>query len=132
MRAFVVNTIVTAIALAITIWLLPSMTISGDNRYLGIIIVAAVFGVVNGFIKPVVKLLSLPVTMLTLGLFSLVINGFMLLLTAAISSNFGATLKIDTFPPDFSLAALGWAIVAAVVLTVVRSVVDLVVPDGRR
>lgn len=132
MRAFVVNTIVTAIALAITIWLLPSMTISGDNRYLGIVIVAAVFGVVNGFIKPVVKLLSLPVTMLTLGLFSLVINGFMLLLTAAISSNFGATLKIDTFPPDFSLAALGWAIVAAVILTIVRSVVDLVVPDGRR
>ncbi len=132
MRAFVVSTVVTAIALAVTIWLLPSMSISGDNRVVAILIVAAVFGVVNGFIKPVVKLLSLPVTMLTLGLFSLVINGFMLLLTAAISSNFGATLKIDTFPPDFSLAALGWAIVGAIVLTVVRGVVDFAVPDRGR
>lgn len=131
MRTFVVSTVVTAIALAVTVLLLPSLSISGDNQVLALLVVAVVFGVVNGLIRPVVKLLSLPISIMTLGLFTFVINGFMLLLTAAISSNFGATLKIDTFPPDFSLGALWMAIVAAIVLTIVRALVDLVVPDRR-
>lgn len=131
MRSFIVSTIVTAIALAITVMVLPSVSITGDNQALALVVVAVVFGVVNGLIKPVVKLLSLPISLMTLGLFTFVINGFMLLLTAAISSNFGATLQIDTFPPDFSLGALWMAIVAAIVLTVVRGIVDFVTPDRR-
>lgn len=131
MRSFIVSTIVTAIALAITVMVLPSVSITGDNQALALVVVAVVFGVVNGLIKPVVKLLSLPISLMTLGLFTFVINGVMLLLTAAISSNFGATLKIDTFPPDLSLGALWMAIVAAVVLTVVRGIVDFVTPDRR-
>ncbi len=131
MRSFVVGTIVTAIALAVVVFVLPGVSITGDNQAVALVIVAVVFGVVNGLIKPVVKLLSLPINLMTLGLFTFVINGFMLLLTAAISSNFGATLKIDTFPPDFSLGALWMAIVAAIVLTIVRGLVDMVVPDRR-
>lgn len=131
MRSFIVSTIVTAIALAITVMVLPSVSITGDNQALALVVVSVVFGVVNGLIKPVVKLLSLPISLMTLGLFTFVINGVMLLLTAAISSNFGATLKIDTFPPDLSLGALWMAIVAAVVLTVVRGIVDFVTPDRR-
>ena len=131
MRGFLISTIVTAIALAVMIYILPSVSISGDNQLVAILIVAVVFGVVNGLIKPIVKLLSLPITLMTLGLFTFVINGVMLLLTAAISSNFGATLKLDTFPPDFSLGALWTAIVAAIVLTIVRAIVDMVTPDRR-
>lgn len=131
MRSFIVSTIVTAIALAITVMVLPSVSITGDNQVVALVVVAVVFGVVNGLIKPIVKLLSLPITLMTLGLFTFIINGAMLLLTAAISSNFGATLKLDTFPPDFSLGAVWTAIVAAIVLTVVRGIVDFVVPDRR-
>jgi putative membrane protein len=131
MRSFIVGTIVTAIALAITVMVLPSVSITGDNQAVALVVVAVVFGVVNGLIKPIVKLLSLPITLMTLGLFTFVINGAMLLLTAAISSNFGATLKLDTFPPDFSLGAVWTAIVAAIVLTVVRGIVDFVTPDRR-
>lgn len=131
MRGFLISTIVTAVALAIMIYILPTVSISGDNELVAILIVAVVFGVVNGLIKPIVKLLSLPITLMTLGLFTFVINGVMLLLTAAISSNFGATLKLDTFPPDFSLGALWTAIVAAVVLTIVRAIVDMLTPDRR-
>lgn len=131
MRGFLISTIVTAIALAVMIYVLPTVSISGDNEVVAILIVAVVFGVVNGLIKPIVKLLSLPITLMTLGLFTFVINGVMLLLTAAISSNFGATLKLDTFPPDFSLGALWTAIVAAVVLTIVRAIVDMLTPDRR-
>jgi putative membrane protein len=131
MRSFIVGTIVTAIALAITVMVLPSVSITGDNQAVALVVVAVVFGVVNGLIKPIVKLLSLPITLMTLGLFTFVINGAMLLLTAAISSNFGATLKLDTFPPDFSLGAVWTAIVAAIVLTIVRGIVDFVTPDRR-
>jgi putative membrane protein len=131
MRSFVVSTVVTAIALAVTVLILPGLSISGDNQVVALLVFAVVFGVVNALIRPVVKLLSLPINVMTLGLFTFVINGFMLLLAAAISSNFGATLKIDTFPPDFSLGALWTAILAAVVLTVVRAIVDMLTPDRR-
>ncbi|HYM83354.1 MAG TPA: phage holin family protein [Candidatus Dormibacteraeota bacterium] len=128
MREFVVSTIITAIALAIVIWLFPNITLTGENRYVALLVVAVVFGVVNGFIKPLVKALSFPVTLLTLGLFSLVINGLMLLLTAAISSDFGAKLTIDKFPPEMSIGALLTAMLAAIVLSIVRAIVDALTP----
>ncbi len=129
MRGFIISSIATAIALAILVYVLPSVSISGDNRIVAIVVVAVVFGIVNGFIKPVVRLLSFPITLMTLGLFTLVINGLMLLLTAAIASNLGVTMKVDTFPPDLSLGAFGTAVLAAIVLSVVRAVVDLVIHD---
>jgi putative membrane protein len=133
MRGFVVSTIVTAIAMGIMVYVLPSVSIIGDNQVVALVIVAVILGLVNGLIRPIVKLFSLPLTVMTLGLFTFVINGAMLLLTAAISSNFGASLQLDSYPPDFSLGVVWTAIVAAAVLTIVRAVVDFVVPDrGRR
>src|SRR5690242_21913497 len=80
MRHFIIGTIATAIAFAIVQWLLPQVNFDGTIPQL--IIVAIVFGVVNGIIKPVVKLLSFPITAMTLGLFSLVINAALFLLVA--------------------------------------------------
>ncbi len=131
MRAFVVNVIVTAIALAILVYVLPQVSIQGDSRVIGLLVVAVVIGVVNGFIKPAVKILSFPLTVMSLGLFSLVINGLMLLLVAWIVTDLkiGVTMKIDTFPPDLSIGAVGIAILAAIVLSIVRGIVDALTPD---
>ena len=101
--------------------------VGGDGPWqrLGIILVVAViFGLVNAFIKPVVQILSIPLYILTLGLFHIVINAFMLWLTAWITehtTHWG--LQIDQF---------WWtAIWAAIVLSLVSWVLSLIVRDAR-
>ena len=126
MLSFVIGVIVSAIALAVTTTVLPSITYGGETQTL--IIVALIFGVVNALIGPIVRLLSLPLRMMTFGLFGLVINGGLLLLTAWISESAGFTFQIDTFPPDLSLAAIGAAIVATIVMSIVTTILNLVLP----
>ncbi|WP_376100031.1 phage holin family protein [Roseomonas sp. CCTCC AB2023176] len=76
---FVARTLITAIAFLVAQALIPGIAIRGWGW---LIIAAVVFGLVNAFIRPVIFLLSLPLTVLTLGLFTLVINAMMLGLTA--------------------------------------------------
>ena len=72
-------------ALAIAAAIVPDVEITGG--FLSLLGVAAIFGIVNAVIGPVAHLLSLPVTMLTFGLFALVVNGALLALTAGLSDN---------------------------------------------
>ncbi|ONM47160.1 phage holin family protein [Nocardia donostiensis] len=82
--------------------------------------VAVVFTVVNALIKPIVKLLSLPLVIVTLGLFLLVINALMLWLTAWITEFTEYGLRIDGF----------WAaLIGAIIITVVNWVLGILVPD---
>lgn len=88
-----------------------------DGGVVGYLWVAALFGVVNVLIRPIVKLLTLPLTILTFGLFSIVINGIMLVIVDAVSDS----LDVDGF-----LAA----IVAAFAISILSSVMNkLVLPD---
>jgi len=82
----------------------------------GILIVALIFGVINALVKPIVKLLSLPVLILTLGLFTLVINALLLWLTASLSSN----LTVSGFWPAF------WG---AIIISLVSSLLSMFVSD---
>ena len=86
-------------------------------------------GLVNGLIKPIVKLFSLPLTMMTLGLFGIVINAALLLLIAWIADLVGITFTVGGFPPDFGLAAIGAALVGAIAMSIVGAIVGLVVHD---
>ncbi|WP_295697256.1 phage holin family protein [Lapillicoccus sp.] len=88
-----------------------------------IVLVALVFGLVNAVIKPVVKLFSLPLIWLTLGLFTLVVNALMLELTSWLAGNLGLGFHVDSF---FWSAVLG-----AVVVTIVSMVLNIVVPDRK-
>jgi len=73
--------------------------ISYSGSWLGLVGLALVFGIVNTFIKPVLKFFSFPVTFLTLGLFLLVINALMLLLTAWIADRVGIAFTVRGFVP---------------------------------
>ena len=98
MRGFLIGTAVTALAFAIVTRVLPQFVeLGGDLPQL--ILVALIFGVVNGVIKPIVKLFSLPITVMTLGLFSFVINAGMLLLVAWVSHElFDVPMSVGGFP----------------------------------
>ena len=77
MRSFIVRVIVNGLALAIACWILTGLDIStaGNSTVsiiLGYLFIGLIFGLVNAFVKPIVSLLSLPITILTLGLFTVV------------------------------------------------------------
>jgi len=128
MGAFVIRAAVTGFALWLVTHLVHGLSfVGGDTRLqrVGIIfVVAVVFGLVNAFIKPVVQILSIPLYILTLGLFHVVVNALMLWITAWITqhtTHWG--LAIDHF---------WWtAIWAAVVLSIVGWVLSLVVRTAR-
>ena len=80
MRSFVLSTAATAIAFALVTWLIPQY-ISYNGDLVGLLGLAVVFGVVNGLVKPIVRLLAIPLRVMTLGLIGFVINAAMLLLT---------------------------------------------------
>ena len=118
-RLLLTRLIINAAALWVAIELIPRAEF--DGRIVDLMLVALVFGVVNAFIRPVVKLLTLPVTVVTLGLFSFVVNGLMLLLTAQLSDS------LD-FRGGFVSQVLA-AVLATVVITVVSTVLSLLLSD---
>ena len=112
-----------AIALAIATWLLADITLNGSTtgkRILTLLVVAAIFGVVNLLVKPIVKLLSLPFIILTLGLLLFVINALMLMLTSWIAG------KLDV---PFHVEGFGTALLGALIITIVSWFLNAVLPD---
>ena len=92
---FVIRLLVNAAALWVATRLVPGVTFSGD--WLPFLGVAFVFGVVNAFIGPPAKILTFPLILVTLGLFSLVINGLMLWLTSSVSVGLGLGFHVAGF-----------------------------------
>ena len=120
---FVLKVVVDALALAVAAWLLTGIRVSGSTQEQAVtlIVVALIFGLVNAVIRPVVKLLSLPFIILTLGLLIFVINACMLLLTEWIADQLDLGFHVDGF----------WtAVLGAIVITIATWVIELVLPDG--
>ena len=122
---FLIWVVVNALALAVAIFLLDGIRLIGDStqdKLVTLVLVALIFGVVNAFVGPVVKLLSLPFIILTLGLLLLVINGLLLLLTSWISGQVGLGFRVDGF----------WtALLGAIIVSVAAWLLRIVLPDGK-
>jgi putative membrane protein len=114
---FVLRLIVNAVALWVATRLVPGVNYTGGwAPFLG---VALVFGFVNAFIRPVAKILAFPVILLTLGLFSLVINAFMLWLTSALAAPLGLEFHVSGF-----WAAFFGALVVSIVGTLLAMMLN--------
>lgn len=124
---FIIGTIATAITFAIVIYLLPQIDFGGD--IVSLIILAIIAGVVNGFIKPIIKIFSFPLTMMTFGLFGIIINAALLLLIAVVADAAGVDFTVGGFPPDFGLATIVAALIGGIAITIVGSIVNMVVHD---
>lgn len=94
---------------------------SVGDRLLVLLVVAAIFGVVNTIVKPVVKLFSLPLFILTLGLIIFVINALMLMLTSAICDGMDVPFHVDGF---------GAALLGGLVISMVSWLLSVLLPDG--
>lgn len=125
MKSFLIKTIANAVALAVAVWLLTDITLTGDStgdKTVTLLLVALIFGVVNVVVKPLAKLLSFPVIVLTLGLFALVINAFMLLLTSWVAD------KLDV---GFHVEGFGTAFLGGLIVALVSWGMEMVLPDGK-
>lgn len=108
-----INWLVTTVAILISAYLLPGVAI----RSLGAAIVTAlVLGLINAIVRPVLVFLTFPITILTLGLFLLVLNALMILLTSAIV-------------PGFFVSSFLWAFLFSLVFSTVSFVLHLIIPD---
>jgi putative membrane protein len=118
--------VVNALAVGVAIWLFDGITLRGastTDRVLTLVVVGGIFGVVSSVVKPVVKLLSFPFILLTLGLLLLVINALMLLLTSWIAGQLGLGFHVSGF----------WvAVFGSIVISLAGMVLNALVPDGDR
>src|SRR3954471_6577281 len=126
MKNLIIKLLANAVALAVASWVVGGITLQGattGRRILTLLIVAAIFGVVNAVVKPIAKLLSLPFIILTLGLLIFVINALMLMLTSAIAGGIGLGFHVDGF---------GTALLGCLFLMVATWLLELLLPDDRR
>ncbi len=130
MLDFVIRVVVNAVALIAAIAIVPGAAFTGD--WWKFVLVAAVFGIVNAYLRPIVKLLTLPLTLITFGLVGLIINTALVLLVAAISDNLKLGFTLAHWPPgkidvDVIIAAFLTSIVISIV-SALLALVRLVVP----
>jgi putative membrane protein len=88
----------TAAAIGIATWLIPGITLTDtepQNKVLATLAVAVIFGVVNAIVKPLFTFAAAPLVLLTLGLFLMVINGLLLLLTSWVAEQLGLGWRVD-------------------------------------
>ncbi|MCU1574385.1 MAG: putative rane protein of unknown function [Micrococcaceae bacterium] len=138
MFKFLVRILVNALALWIATLVLPGLDVTARSSAgselvqgqpelgtaLAFVFLGLIFGIVNALIRPIVRLLALPVTVLTLGLFAIVINAAMLWLTAWLSTFTPVRLTIDTF--------LWTAVLAAILISVVSMVANAITGVNRK
>jgi putative membrane protein len=133
MFEFAVRVLVNAIALIAAVKLVPNVEFRGD--WWQLLILAAVFGVVNAYIRPIVKLLSLPLTLVTFGLIGLVINTGMVLLAAWVADLFKVEFTLAGWPAGhFTIDVIVAAFLTSIVISVVSALMSLVrlaTPGGR-
>jgi putative membrane protein len=127
MRKFVAGTIVTAIAFYILTQFLPQY-VSYEGAPVGLLVIAAIFGVVNGMIGPVIKVAATPISLMTMGLIGFVINAGLLLLTALIADFAKFDLTVGGFPPTFGVEAVVAAVIGSIVLSLFSTIASMVVP----
>jgi len=124
MKIFVVKTIANAGALGVAVWLLDKITLTGDStgkKIVTLLIVALLFGLVNFLVKPIVKVLTFPLFILTLGLITLIVNALMLLLTSWLADKLDLSFHVEGF----------WtAVVGGLIISVVSWALHLALPDG--
>ena len=118
---FVIRLLISAFALWVAVQIVSGVTYQGEWSKL--LLVALVFGLLNALVRPLLLLLSCPMLILTLGLFTLVVNAFVLWLTSALSGSFGLGFHVSGF----------WAaFLGALVVSIVSVLVSVLLPDPQR
>jgi putative membrane protein len=120
----VVQLLINAAALYVAVFLVQNLDFdfAPEGAWWKFLLVAFIFGLVNTFLRPILRIFTLPITLMTLGLFLIVINALMLLLTGAISQELSLGLTVG----DFFAALLG-----AIVISIVGFALSMLIGTSR-
>ncbi|MFH1183422.1 MAG: phage holin family protein [Chloroflexota bacterium] len=121
MTKFILRWLINAVALFLAIRFVPGIEFGGG--WLGLLWLALIFGLVNAFLRPVLQLLTCPLILLTLGLFTVVINMILLRVTEWVGNAFGLGLTIDGWGPLF---------LGSLIISVVSIVLSLILKEELR
>jgi len=105
MRKWIINLLISAVVVYFAAWLLSGIHIGG---FVSAIFVALVLGFLNRFVKPILQILTIPITIITLGIFLIILNVLMIYLTA-------------WFVPGFSVDGFWWALFFAIIVSIFNS-----------
>ena len=117
-QGFITRTIIAGLGLLVAISIVPGLRYTGGT--VQFIILAVIFGLVNAVIRPILALLSCPLVLLTLGLFILIINAIMLLITQGLAQTIGI---------QFTVADFGAALLGAIVISIVSIIANMIFRD---
>lgn len=121
MTRFLLRWAINAAGLYAAIWIVPGINFFGD--WTGILWIALIFGLLNALVRPLLKFLTCPLIILTLGLFTIVVNTLMLMLTSSVGQSFGLAFMVDGF----------WsALLGSLVISLVSIVLSIFVRDELR
>lgn len=118
MTKFIIRWVINAVGLYAAVWVVPGIDYLGD--WTGLLWLALIIGLLNSLVRPLLKFLTCPLIILTLGLFTIVINTGMLLLTRTIGQSFGIGLAVDGF----------WsALLGSLVMSIVSIIMSVIFRD---
>ncbi|PNV68430.1 phage holin family protein [Enteroscipio rubneri] len=117
---FIIRWLVTAVAVGVAVWLVPGIeVIGGTEAWVAIAIFGLILSLINISIKPIMQVLSLPITVITLGIFYLVVNTLMLYVAAWLANGI--------FQAGVDIATFGSAFVASIVISIVSGIMNAIV-----
>lgn len=133
-----VKILINAVGVYVAVLLIPQINFPAADQLLRlegnwwhVLVVALILALINAYVKPILKVLSLPITLLSLGLFSFVLNALLLLLVAWIAGAVDITFTIGGFPPSFTADSFVGALLGSVVISLVSIVLSML-DRGRR
>jgi putative membrane protein len=134
----VVKVLINAVGVYVAVLVVPQIKFPAADDLLKlqgdwwqVLVVALILAVINTYIKPILKLLSFPITLLTLGVFAFVLNAALLLVAVFIADLASIDFTIGGFPPNFTADSFVGALIASVVISVVSIVLGML-DRGRR
>lgn len=127
MSDFVARLAINAAALIVAVMIVPRVRFDFGDAWWRLLLVAALFGLINAYIRPIVSALSLPLNLIALGLVGLIINTAMVLLLAFVGGQLELGFTLAGWPPgEFRLEVVTAALLTAIVISIVSTALGLV------
>ena len=133
-----IKILINAVAVYVAVLVVPQISFpAADNllklegNWWHVVVVALILALINSYVKPILKVLSFPITLLSLGLFALVLNALLLLLVAFLADAVDINFTIGGFPPSFTADSFVGAFLGSIVISIVSIVLGML-DRGRR
>jgi len=120
-----VKVLINAVGVWAAIQVVPQIDFNFGNDWWKLLAVALILALVNSYLKPILKALSFPITLISLGLFSLVLNALLLLLVAFVSDQVSLGFSIGGFPPDFTADSFIGALLGSIIISIVSTLLGM-------